>query len=47
MTAQEIEDALLNEAVAVRAFFSEPSPQRKRSWDEAREVVDRAIEEAV
>ena len=45
MTAEEIEDALMNEAIAVRAFFSEPSPEKKRSWDEAREAVDRAIEE--
>lgn len=44
MTRQEIEDALFNEAIALRAFFAEPSPEKKRSWHEAREIVDRAIE---
>jgi hypothetical protein len=45
MTAQEIEDALFREAMAVDALLAEPSLVNKRSWHEARKVVDRAIEE--
>jgi hypothetical protein len=45
MTAQEIEDALFIEALAANAFWAEPSPANKSSWDDARKVVDRAIAE--
>jgi hypothetical protein len=45
MTRQEIEDALFSEAMAAAAFRVEPSPANKKSWDAARKVVDRLIEE--
>lgn len=46
MTAQEIEEALFREEMAADAFRAEPSPGNKKLWDEARKVVDRAIDEA-
>ena len=45
MTGPEIEDALFREAMAADAFRADPSPAKKRLWDAARKVVDRAIEE--
>jgi hypothetical protein len=45
MTRQEIEDALFSEAMAAATFRVEPSPANKRSWDAARRIVDRLIEE--
>jgi hypothetical protein len=45
MTGPEIEDALFNEAMAADAYRADPSPANKRSWDAARELVDRAIAE--
>jgi hypothetical protein len=45
MTRQEIEDALFTEAMAASDFRVEPSLAKKRSWDAARKVVDRLIEE--
>jgi hypothetical protein len=45
MTRQEIEDALFREAMAAATFRVETSPANKRSWDAARKVVDRLIEE--
>jgi hypothetical protein len=45
MTAQEIEDALFREAMAADAFRVVPSPANRRLWEEARRLVDRAIEE--
>jgi hypothetical protein len=45
MTAQEIEDALFREEMAMDAFSHEPSPANLRLRDEARAVVDAAIRE--
>jgi hypothetical protein len=45
MTAQEVEDALFMEEMAMDAFSYEPSPANQRLRDEARAVVDRAIRE--
>jgi hypothetical protein len=45
MTTQEIEDALFKEALAVNAFWAEPSPANKSTWDAARKIVDQAIAE--
>jgi hypothetical protein len=46
VTAQEIEEALFREEMAADAFRTEPSPTNRKLWDEARKVVDRAIQEA-
>jgi len=45
VTAQEIEEALFTEEMAADAFRAEPSRANKKLWDEARKVVDSAIEE--
>jgi hypothetical protein len=46
VTAQEIDEALFKEEMAADAFRTEPSSTNRRLWDEARKVVDCAIEEA-
>lgn len=47
MTTQEIEEALFNEEMAEDAFMADPSPANHQRWDEARVLVDRAIEEGL
>jgi len=46
MTPPEIELALFREQLAEDAFFYEPSASNKRLWEDARQLVDRAIREA-
>jgi hypothetical protein len=45
MTAQEIEEALFNEAMAADAYRADPSLANKKLRDAARKCVDRAIAE--
>jgi hypothetical protein len=44
MTAQEIDNALFKEEMALDAYFHDPSPANQRSWDEARVLVDIAVQ---
>jgi hypothetical protein len=43
MTARELEDALLFEALAYHRFIAEPSDETRQQWLQRRKVIDAVI----
>jgi hypothetical protein len=46
MTSQELEEALFAEEMAEDAFLRAPSPVNYEIWQQARALVDSAVEQA-